>query len=95
MIPSAGEDTMTALREDIAAYERERRALEAKHRGKWAVFHAGQYVGVFLEFDQAATEAVERFGSGPYLIRQVGVEKIQLSSTLIFRPSHAHSAGGV
>lgn len=86
---------MTALRRDIAAYEQARTRLENEHRGEWAVFHSGDLVGVFSDFEGAATEAVERFGSGPYLIRQIGVEKIQLSSTMMFRPSHAHSAGGV
>lgn len=86
---------MTALRHDIAAYEGARAELETKHRGEWAVFHSGDLVGVFGGFEEAATEAVERFGNGPYLIRQIGVERIQLSSTMIFRPSHAHSAGGV
>ena len=86
---------MTALRDDIAAYEKVRADLEAKHRGQWAVFHSGQFVGVFPGFEEAATTAVDRFGSGPYLIRQIGVEKVQLSSTMVFRPSHAHSAGGI
>ena len=85
---------MTVLRDDIAAYERRRKALEAEHSGRWAVFHAGEYVGVFPDFEQAASEAVERFGAGPYLIRQIGVEAIQLSSALVFRPAHA-GAGGV
>jgi len=86
---------MTALRRDIEAYDRARPELEAKHRGKWVVFHSGSFVGAYREFESAASEAVERFGSGPYLIRQVGVETIQLSSAMIFRPAHAHRAGGV
>lgn len=86
---------MSVLRDDIAAYDRSRLQLEAKHHGEWAVFQAGQFVGVFAEFESAAAEAVERFGAGPYLIRQIGVEAIQLSSTMVFRPAHAASPGGV
>lgn len=86
---------MSALQGDIAAYDKARLELEAKHRGKWAVFHSGQFIGVFSDFEDAATEAVERFGVGPYLIRQVGVEAIQLSSAMVFRPAHAHGPGGV
>jgi hypothetical protein len=86
---------MTGLRNDIEAYDRARPELEAKHRGKWVVFHAGSLVGSYSEFESAASEAVERFGDGPYLIRKVGVEAIQLSSAMIFRPAHAHGAGGV
>jgi hypothetical protein len=86
---------LTALRRDIEAYDLARTELEANHRGEWVVFHSGTFVGAYREFESAATEAVERFGNGPYLIRQVGVEAIQLSSTMIFRPAHAHRAGGV
>jgi len=86
---------MTALQDDITAYEGRRRELERHHRGKWAVFHAGQFVGIYADFEEAATDAVERFDRGPYLIRQIGVEEIPLSSTLVFRPSHARSASRV
>ncbi len=86
---------MSALSDDIAAYDQARPQLEAKHRGEWVVFHSGRFVGVYPEFENAASEAVERFGEGPYLIRQVGVETIQLSSAMIFRPAHAHGASGV
>jgi hypothetical protein len=86
---------MSVLRDDIAAYDRARRDLESKHRGQWAVFHAGAFIGVYPEYEAAASEAVERFGVGPYLIRQIGVEAIQLSSAMIFRPAHAHGPGGV
>ena len=86
---------MNALRDDIAAYERARPRLEAEHGGEWAVFHCGDFVGVYSAFEEAASDAVERFGAGPYLIRQIGVEAIQLSSAMIFRPAHAHGPGGV
>ncbi len=79
----------TALHREIVAYERLRPDLEARHRGKWAVVYSGDLVGVYPEFEEAAAEAVERFDNGPYLIRQIGVEKIQVSSTMMFWPSHA------
>ncbi len=82
---------MSVLSEDIAAYDRVRTDLETNHNGKWAVFHSGQFVGAYSVFEDAASEAVERFGAGPYLIRQIGVEAIQLSSTMVFRPAHALS----
>ena len=86
---------MTVLRNDIEAYDRARPELEAKHRGKWVVFHSGNFVGAYREFQSAASEAVEKFGDGPYLIRKVGVEAIQLSSAMIFRPAHARRTGGI
>ncbi|HEY2658844.1 MAG TPA: hypothetical protein VGI79_03925 [Caulobacteraceae bacterium] len=90
-----GETIMTALHDDIAAYDQARLELEAKHHGEWAVFHSGGFVGVYPEFETAASEAVERFGVGPYLIRQIGVEAIQLSSAMVFRPAHAHGPSGL
>lgn len=86
---------MTALHNDIAAYEKARARLEAEHRGDWAVFHSGAFVGVYPDFEEAAGVAVDRFGDGPYLIRHVGVEKIPLSSTMVFRPTHAPRASRV
>lgn len=87
---------MTVLRDDIAAFERMRAELEADHASEWAVFHQGAFQGVFLEFDDAAATAVERFGSGPYLIRQVGAPAaIQLPGGMIFTPAHALSASGL
>lgn len=80
---------MTVLSKEIAAYERMRAELEASHGGRWAVFHQEDFVGVFSEFEDAATEAIERFDLGPYLIRQIGVEVIPVSSTAVFRPLHA------
>ncbi len=86
---------MSVLGDDIAAYDQARTDLESKHGGQWAVFHAGGFIGVYTEYETAAAEAVERFGAGPCLIRQIGVEAIQLSSAMIFRPAHAHGPGGV
>jgi hypothetical protein len=75
---------MTVLRDDIAAFDRMRRELEAKHRHAWVVFHGGQFVGAYADFEAAAADAVERFDAGPYLIRQVGAPPIQLPGGAIF-----------
>jgi hypothetical protein len=34
--------------------------------GKWALIHDGILVGVFDDFDTAASQAVSKFGRGPY-----------------------------
>lgn len=86
---------MSALQDEIAAYERARAELEQRHKGEWAVFHAGELLGVFGAFQDAASKATDQFGSGPYLIRQIGIESIPLSSTMMFTPSHANSASGL
>jgi hypothetical protein len=86
---------MTALDDDIAAFDRAKPDLEANHFGHWVIFHHGQYVDVFADFNAAASAAVERFDMGPYLIRQVGTASIQLSATTVFTPAHAHRSSGV
>ena len=79
---------MAVLREDIAAFDRMRDELEAKHRNEWVVFHAGVFVNAFSDFESAAAAAVEKFETGPYLIRQVGALPVQLPGGMIFTPAH-------
>lgn len=86
---------MASLREDIAAFDRMRSDLEASHLHEWAVFHRGEFIETFPDFEAAATMAVDRFGDGPYLIRQVGAGPVQLPGGMIFRPAHALDTGGL
>lgn len=90
------ESPMTVLREDIAAFERVRADLESSHLKQWVVFQGGELQGIFPDFESAATLAVDRFGSGACLIRQIGAPAaIQLPGGMIFTPSHALSASRV
>lgn len=86
---------MTVLRDDIVAFDRMRPQLEAEHDQEWVVFHHGQFVDAFPDFDAAASTAVERFDAGPYLIRQVGGPPVQLPGGMIFTPAHNLGSGGV
>lgn len=84
---------MSILGQDISAFERMRAELEAQHPRAWVLFHRGQYVDVFEDFETAASIAVERFDAGPYLIRQVGAASaVQLPGGMVFTPSHAISS---
>ncbi len=75
---------MALLSMEIAAYERMRDVLEADHFGKWVVVHDEQLIGTYEDFQEAAVEAVERFGRGPYLIREVGAGPIRLPSSVLY-----------
>jgi hypothetical protein len=86
---------MADLKADIAAFERMRPELEARHRNEWALFHDAQLVETFPDFESAATVAVDRFDQGPYLIRQVGAEAIQLPGGMVFRHAHALDTSGL
>lgn len=84
---------MSVLRNDIAAFDRMKAELEANHRNQWALFHAGEFIDVFADFEAAASCAVERFDDGPYLIRQVGAPPIQLPGGMVFTPAHVLGSG--
>ena len=60
---------------EMAAYEARQAELEATLWGKWVVFHGGELCGTYADFQEAAADAVARFGRGPYHIRQVGASQ--------------------
>ena len=75
----------TTLQDEITAYEGMQRELEAKHRGQWVVIRDGELVGSYDDFQLAASEAVRRYGRGPYLMRQVGAPPPRLSSAALWQ----------
>jgi hypothetical protein len=81
--------TMAELDRNIAAFEKMRAELEKHHNGKWVLFHDEELIGTFDSFDHAASEAVRRFGRGPYLIRQVGAPPITLPASVLYHPVDA------
>jgi hypothetical protein len=58
--------------EDVRAYDERRSELEQQYRDKFVVFHRGQLVGAFDDFDSADKAALRDFGDSPILIRKVG-----------------------
>ena len=65
---------MADIEVEIAAYERMQDDLERKHMGKWVIVHDEQLIGAYDDFWDASAVASRRFGRGPYLIREVGVD---------------------
>jgi hypothetical protein len=47
---------------------------------------------IYDAFDAAAKVAVQRFGRGPYLIRQIGAPPIVLSASVLYQPMHGESS---
>jgi hypothetical protein len=72
------ETIMTILDQEIAAYDKMRPDLESLHMGEWVLFFGDRLIGVFASFDEAAKHAVQAFGRGPYLIRQVGAPPVTM-----------------
>ena len=75
---------MGNINEEIRAYDSMRTDLETQHLGKWAIVHAGVLVGVFDSFEEAADHATQKFGRGPFLIREVGAAPTNLPISVMF-----------
>lgn len=80
---------MIELDREIAVYESMRADLENKHMGEWAVVYGEELIGLFPSFDEAARAAVERFGRGPYLIRQIGAIPIPMPASVVYNLRNA------
>ena len=82
---------MADLTDDIAAYEKMRAELETRHLGKWALVYDEKLIGTFDSVEKAATEAVRKFGRGPYLIRQIGAPPATLPASVMYYPMHGNN----
>ncbi len=80
---------MTTLDQEIEAYERMQPALEQAHFNKWVVVRDGEVAGVFDGSEESVQFAIERFGRGPYLIRQVGAPPARLPASAILGGGYA------
>lgn len=80
---------MTSLVKEMAAYEEMRAHLEIEHLGEWVVFYEETLIGTYPTFQEAAADATQRFGRGPYLIRKVGEGPIKLPASVLYRPIYA------
>ncbi|HKF51033.1 MAG TPA: hypothetical protein VKB26_01870 [Candidatus Acidoferrales bacterium] len=79
---------MPDIEAEISAYADMREQLEQTHMGKWVLLHDRKLIGIFDSFDAAAEEAVKRFGTGPYLIRQVGAPPVSLPASVMYHLTH-------
>ena len=79
---------MVELDREIAAYDAMRADLENRHMGEWAVVFNTDLVGIFSSFEDAAQAAVQKFGRGPYLIRQIGAPPVVMPASVIYNLQH-------
>lgn len=70
------------LQENIKVYNEIQESLKP---GTWVLIFDRKLISTFESFDQAAREAVRKFGSGPYLIRQVGANPVVLPASVVYR----------
>lgn len=77
-------EAMGDIDSEIKAFEGMRSELEAKHLGEWVLVHDGKLIGLFESFELAADDAVQKFGRGPFLIRQVGAPPATLPISVMY-----------
>jgi hypothetical protein len=58
--------------------------LEASNLERWVVVHDEKLAGTYDTFDEAAKEAVHRFGRGPFLIHQIGSAEVTLPASVMY-----------
>jgi hypothetical protein len=80
---------MTKIDEEIAVFDRLRQTLESEHMGKWVLIHDGEVIAFYESSEDAANDAVRRFGRGPYLIRQIGAPPMSLPASVMFHSWNA------
>jgi hypothetical protein len=80
---------MSELKDDISFYEMLKSDLETAHFGKWVLVSERELIGVYPSMEAAAEIAVQKFGRGPYLIRQIGAPPITLPASVMNHPIHA------
>jgi hypothetical protein len=88
MSSANGEKRVAALDTELAAYRQQAAQLEASYLGKWVLFKGADLIAIYDTFETAAEYAVERFGRGPFLIRQVGAPPIVMPISVAYNPGH-------
>lgn len=69
---------------NLGAYEKLKQKLESEHMGKWALISNGELILTEDTFEKVAEKAVEKFGSGPYLIKQIGAPPVTLPASVVY-----------
>ena len=79
------------LKRNIQAFEAMSDELNREHAHEHVVFYEGEFTGAYPTFHEAAESAVEQFGAGPYLIREVGAHRaMPMPASIAYRPFRAN-----
>jgi hypothetical protein len=79
------EDATMPTEEDIRAYDERRDELARHYFGKFVIFHDGQLMGVFDDFEAAGENALRQFEDAPFLIRKAGDSDLKHISISVIR----------
>ncbi len=81
---------VASLKENIKSYETSLTEMKKHYMGKFVVFYDGKFIESFDTADSAGKAAIERYGGGPYLIRQVGAPtSYRMPTSVMYQPIHA------
>ena len=82
-----------ALEKNLKAFHRKKDEMERHYMGKWVLFYEGEFINSFDTLDNVASEAIRRYGRGPYLIKEVGdPDEMKLPASVMFGVAD-HAAG--
>ena len=77
---------MMTLEKEIQLYDEMRAELEEKYFNRWIIIRGTKVSGPFEDSAECVQFAIEHFGRGPYLIRQVGAPPLHLPASAILVP---------
>ena len=82
---------MSTLEQEILAYDEMRADLEENHFNEWVVVRHGKVACHYDNPEECLQFAIEHFGRGPYLVRQVGAPPESLPVSALFGGMRAES----
>ncbi len=68
------------LKKEIEYFEAHREEFESEHKDQYLLIHDTNLVGHFNTIEEAITEGVRKFGTGPFLARRAGESAPTLSN---------------
>jgi hypothetical protein len=69
-----------SLEKELGAYKRLLPTL-LKDDGKFALIHGSELVGIYADYEKALTEGYEKFGTTPFLVKQINAVEQVLNFT--------------
>ena len=69
-------------------YKQRMEEFVQEHNMEWVVIHKKEIVGFYQDFQEAAANAIQRFGRGPYLIKQIGAPEASIRPSVFTRPMY-------
>ncbi len=79
---------MDDTQKNILVYDKLRESLETEHMSKWVIIYNEKLISVHDTFESAANEAIKKFGSSSFLIRQVGAPPVILPASVMYSPNY-------